>query len=68
MHLAAHIHDIRAAFGNPFYYSHPQEPEEGIANYTANSSHKIGMSTLLAFMRVERHVVRLNAQLRALEE
>jgi hypothetical protein len=26
------------------------------------------MSTLLAFVRVERHVVRLNAQLRALEE
>jgi cell division protein FtsB len=30
--LTARIPEIRAAFGNPFYYSHPEYPDEGIAN------------------------------------
>ena len=67
VHLTAHIHDIRAAFGNPFYYSHPEEPDEGIENYTGNSSHKLGLQSLLDYMRIEKKIGRLKEQLDAAE-
>ena len=67
VHLAAHIHDIRAAFGNPFYYSHPEEPDEGVSNYTGGRSHAVGMPTFLAFRRVERAIARLKARLQELD-
>jgi hypothetical protein len=67
VHLAAHIHDIRAAFGNPFYYSHPEEPDEGVEHYTGNSSHGVGLQTLLDYMRLEKTIGRLTEQLNAAE-
>jgi hypothetical protein len=66
VHFAVRVHEIRREFGNPFYYSHPAEPDEGIANYSANNSHAIGMPTFRAWRRVEREVERLHAELRRL--
>jgi len=68
VHLAARVQETRKKFGNPFYYSHPEEPDEGIANYTANASHEAGMPTFQEFMRVERKLKRVRAELRRLED
>jgi|SRR5215471_2244555 len=62
--LAAWIPAFRKEFGNPFYYSHPTEPDEGIANYNPNAH--MGGKTLLDFMRVERELERIKDQLRRL--
>jgi hypothetical protein len=71
--MAVWIYEIRKEFGNPFYYSHPTEPDEGFANYTGNRSHEIGnsltspgMLTLSEFMRVERDIAHVKEQLRQL--
>jgi len=66
IHLTAHIPEIRRAFGNPFFYSHPEEPDEGIVNYTGTSSHGVGFSTLVAWRRAEREIGSLKEQLRQL--
>jgi hypothetical protein len=64
MHLAAWIPALRKEFGNPFYYSHPTEPDEGIANYNPNGH--MGGTTLSEFMRVERELARTKDQLHRL--
>src|SRR5262252_1980665 len=64
--LAAWIPAFRKEFGNPFYYSHPTEPDEGIANY--NSNGHMGGQTLSDLTRVERELARLKEQLRRLGE
>ena len=64
--LAALSPNIRAAFGNPFFYSHPTEPDEGEANYTGYSSHGVGLPTLLEFVHVVREIARLKGELSAL--
>jgi hypothetical protein len=66
IHLTARIHETRREFGNPFYYSHPDEPDEGITRYTGNASHKVGQSTFQELRRVERELLRLKEQLRRL--
>jgi len=55
-------HKKRRAFGNPFFYSHPEEPDEGIANYTGSSSHEFGFPTMRAWRRVEREINRLKVE------
>jgi hypothetical protein len=65
LHLAAWIPAFRKEFGNPFYYSHPTEPDEGIANY--NPTSHMGGQTLLDVMRVERELARIEKQLRRLQ-
>jgi len=67
IHLTARQPEIRRTFGNPFYYSRPEEPDEGIANYTGNASHEIAGPTLSAFLRVNREVERIRAELGRLE-
>jgi hypothetical protein len=62
LRLAAWIPAFRKEFGNPFYYSHPTEPDEGIANYNPNGH--MGGTTLLDFMRVDREMARIKDQLR----
>jgi hypothetical protein len=62
-HLAARVPEMRRECGNPFFYSHPEEPDEGIANYTGDSSHAVGLPTLLAWRRVEREINGLEEQL-----
>jgi hypothetical protein len=57
--LAALAPNIRAAFGNPFFYSRPTEPDEGEANYTGHRSSDVVLPTLLEFMRVVGELRRL---------
>src|SRR5262245_14761629 len=68
VHLSARMPEIRKEFGNPFYYSRPEEPDEGVANYTGNASHEIGGPTLSAFLRVNRELERIREELRRLED
>ena len=68
IHLSARLPEIRRTFGNPFYYSRPEEPDEGIANYTGNASHEIAGPTLSAFLRANREVERIRAELRRFED
>jgi hypothetical protein len=62
--LAARLGDIRAAFGNPYFYSRPENADESVANYTGASSHKVVLPTVLALKRVERELDRIKARLR----
>jgi hypothetical protein len=64
--LTARLPEIRAAFGNPFFYSHPENADESVANYTGNSSHEIGLPTFLALNRVDREIRVMADRLRAL--
>jgi hypothetical protein len=64
--LTARLPEIRAAFGNPFFYSNPEHDDESVANYTRNSSHEVGLPTFLALNRVNRELRRIHEQLREL--
>ena len=64
--FAARLPEIRAAFGNPFFYSHPDEPDESAAHYTRSSSHDVVLPTVLALGHVERDLGRITARLREL--
>jgi hypothetical protein len=66
--LAARLGDIRAAFGNPFFYSRPADAGESVANYTGASSHKVVLPTVLALTRVERELGQIKERLRELGE
>jgi hypothetical protein len=63
---AARLPDIRAAFGNPFYYSHPKHPDEGKGNFTGPRSHEVSLPTVLELIDVEREIRRLEAELDAI--
>ena len=65
--LGARIHDIRAAFGNPFSYSRPEHSDEGAANFTGYSSHAVGLPTFLELGRVAQRIRDLKAELAALD-
>ena len=64
--LAARLPDIRAGFGNPFFYTKPENADESISNYTGSSSHEVVLPTALAPWRVDQDVRRLRAALREL--
>ena len=64
--LFARLPDIRAAFGNPFSYSHPKHADESRANFTGYRSHEIVLPTVLEFQRVEAEIKRLKTELAAL--
>ena len=64
--FAARIHDIRAAFGNPFFYTKPESADESAANYTASSSHDVVLPTLLALRTADQDVRRIRHALREL--
>lgn len=66
VHLAAQLPEMRRKFGNPFYYSHPEEPDEGIANYNPNHGDG-GSATWRAVRRIERELERIQARLCQLE-
>ena len=61
--LAARLPEIRAAFGNPFFYSPAENVDGSIANYTGASSHKVVLPTALALRRVDREVARIKERL-----
>jgi hypothetical protein len=62
--FAARLGDIRAAFGNPHFYSRPADAGESVANYTGASSHTGVLPTVLAVRRVE--LGQIKARLREL--
>jgi len=64
--FSASLHDIRAAFGNPFFYSHPGSADESEAHYSGASSHKVVLPTVLALRRVDRELSQINTRLREL--
>ena len=64
--FTARIHEIRAAFGNPFFYSHPDSADESIANYSGFSSHDVMFPTMRGLRRIDRELRRINEQLRGL--
>jgi hypothetical protein len=69
--LGARIDDIRAAFGNPYFYSganykRPENADESVANYTGFNSHDVVLPTVLDLMRADRKVRRIKTQLREL--
>lgn len=59
MHLVARLPETRRKFGNPFYYSHPEEPDEGIANYNPGPGDGRGWATWRELRHVERELVRI---------
>ena len=65
--LSARLPDIRAGFGNPFSYSRPEHPDEGVANFTGYSSHAVGVSTFLELGRVVQRIKELKAGIDALD-
>ena len=67
-HLVAQIPEKRRKFGNPFYYSHPEEPDEGIANYNPNPGSEIGWQTWRSLRRVEQELERVRTELRRVED
>ena len=69
--FSAMIGDIRAAFGNPFFYSggnhrRPENAEKSIANYTGSDSHEVVLPTVLGLVRVNQELDAIREQLRAL--
>jgi hypothetical protein len=64
--VAARLGDIRAAFGNPYFYSRPADAGESVANYTGASSHTVVLPTVLALRRVERELGQIKERLREL--
>jgi hypothetical protein len=65
--LSARLPDIRAAFGNPFSYSRPENPDESAANFTGYSSHAVGLSTFRELGRVVQRIKQLKADLAVLD-
>ena len=57
--FAARLHDIRAAFGNPFFYTKPESADESAAHYTASSSHDVVLPTVLALRSADQDVRRI---------
>ena len=69
--FSAMIGQIRAAFGNPFFYSgrnHGQleNAEKSIVNYTGSNSHDVVLPTVLGIVRVNQELDAIREQLRAL--
>jgi hypothetical protein len=73
--LAAELKDLlvrvrhsRDIVGNPFYYSHPKNPDQSKANYTGYASHAITGPTFWQLWQVEADIARLQAILNDLPE
>ena len=67
----ARLPEIRAAFGNPYFYSgvnhgRPENADESKANYTGFKAHEPGLRLALGFIDVDRELSTVREQLRAL--
>jgi len=59
--------EIRAAFGNPYFYSgRPENAGESIADYTGYKAHEPGLRIARGFVDVNRELSTVREQLRAL--
>ena len=63
--LGARLHEIRAAFGNPFSYSDPENAGESAANFTGHSSHAVVFPTLRALRNIDHELQQMKERLRA---
>ena len=66
--FAAMIHDVRAAFGNPYFYSRANQgrsehADESVANYTGFSSHDVVAPTVLGLRLADRELRKIREQL-----
>jgi len=61
--LAARIHEIRVALGNPFFYSKPEHPDESEANYTGHESLVVILPTILELKRVNEAIAAVEGEL-----
>jgi hypothetical protein len=69
--FAGMIHDIRAAFGNPYFYSGandgpPRNADESVANYTGFNSHDVVAPTVRDLKRVDRELRKIRERLHGL--
>jgi hypothetical protein len=67
----ARLGEIRAEFGNPYFYSgvNPGQPEhagESVANYTGYRAHEPGLRIALGVIETNRELSTVREQLRAL--
>jgi hypothetical protein len=65
--FAGRLPEIRAACGNPFFYSHPENVDESSDQYTAYSSHSVVLPTFLALRRIEHELNQVRERLRDLD-
>jgi hypothetical protein len=65
--MTAELPNIRAAFGKPFSFSNPVEPDEGAENFTAARSHEVFLPELLELFWVQKEIVQLEQSLTASE-
>ena len=65
----ARIDEIRAAYGNPYFYSRmdpAQHAGESVAQYTGDKAHQPGRRIALAFIETNRELSVVREELRAL--
>jgi hypothetical protein len=67
----AKLGEIRAAFGNPYFYSgvksaRPETAGATVANYTGYKAHEPGLRIARDFLEINRELTALTEQLRAL--
>ena len=69
--FAVRIDEIRAAFGNPYFYSgandeQPEKAGQSLANYSGFNSHDVVLPTVRGLRRVDRELRRIKERLREL--
>jgi hypothetical protein len=69
--LAARIPEIRAAFGNPYFYrganhGRPENAQDSVGKYTGYTSHAVVLPTVLGLRDAHREARTIREQLRAL--
>jgi hypothetical protein len=69
--LTARIPEIRAAFGNPYFYSganhgRPENAQDSVEKYTGYTSHAVVLPTVLGLRDAQREARTIREQLRAL--
>jgi hypothetical protein len=69
--FAARLGEIRAAFGNPYFYSgenhgRPENADESVAKYSGYRAHEPGLRIALGLIDIDRELSTVREQLRVL--
>jgi hypothetical protein len=69
--FAGRIDEIRAVFGNPYFYSganrdQPGNADQSVANYSGFNSHDVILPTVQGLIRIDRELRRIKEELREL--